>query len=125
MPGALRTAFLALSGLGFFLLWGIMAINGGSNAMLNPADTGLFPDGTAIHNPNRTGIWPLDFQMNVLIAFFASVSKLQNAPDAAPFLMLVDLTTAMLVINLMVLVESRRRTGFWMRSYVLSKLNTR
>lgn len=120
MPGILSTTFVALSGLGFLLLWGNMALNGGSDAMLGTAAKGEFPDGTPVHAADRTGIWPLDFQMNVLIAFFASASKLpgQGAPDAAPFLMLVDLTTALLVINLMVLVESRRRSGFWLRSYV-------
>lgn len=119
MPGILSTTFVALSGLGFWLLWGNMALNGGSDAMMGTAAKGHFSDGLPVHNANRTGIWPLDHQMNVLIAFFTSVSRLpsQGAPDTAPFLMLVDLTTALLVINLMVLVESRRRTGFWMRSY--------
>lgn len=82
--------------------------------MLTTAWTGVFPDGSALKS-NHIGIFALDFPLNVLVAFFSSVSTLKRI-DAGPYLMLVDLTTALLVINLMVLVESRRSSGFWLRS---------
>lgn len=109
--------YTIISVAGFILLWGIMSLNGGSAAMLDTAWTGIFPDGTTLQ-PKHTGIFPLDLQLNILIAFFASVSKLQNV-DAGPYLMLLDLTTALLAINMAVLIESRRRSGFWLRSPAL------
>ncbi|KAK0635861.1 hypothetical protein B0T17DRAFT_503360 [Bombardia bombarda] len=112
--GALPTVFAVLSGVGFFLLWGNMSLNGGSIAMFKSAWTGVFPDGTTLQN-NHSGSPYADFGLNVLIAFFASASRLGDV-DAGPFLILLDLTTCLLVINMAVLVESRRRTGFWMKS---------
>lgn len=108
------SVFTGLSALGFVLMWGIMSFNGGSEAMLNTAWTGVFPDGSILHT-EHSGIWSFDFQLNTLIAFFSSVSNLRDV-DAGPYLMVLDLTTSILVINLMVLVESRRRSGFWLRS---------
>jgi hypothetical protein len=110
----LTPVFTALSCLGFLLVWGVTSYNGGTLAMMKSAWFGVFPDGTSFKT-KRSGIFALDFPLNVVVAFFAAVSKLDYV-DSGPWLALVDLTGTMLVINMMLLVESRRRRGFWLRS---------
>ncbi|KAI0442999.1 hypothetical protein F4803DRAFT_550567 [Xylaria telfairii] len=109
--------FTCLSAIGFGLMWGVMSLNGGSEAMFKTAWTGVFPDGTLL-GMKHSGIWPLDFQLNTLVAFFSSVVDSRDV-DVGPYLMVLDLTTTILVINMMVLVNSRRHIGFWLRSATL------
>ncbi|EFQ35947.1 hypothetical protein CGRA01v4_07647 [Colletotrichum graminicola] len=112
-----KRIYTTISVVGLILLWGIMYTNGGLQAMSNTAISGVFPDNSTLQT-KHVGIFPLDLQLNILIAFFASVSKLHGV-DAGPYIMLLDLTTALLAINMAVLVESRRRSGIWLRSPAL------
>lgn len=109
--------FKGLSGAAFLLLWALMAANGTLVALLKTAWSGVFPDGTPLKT-TYTGIPPIDFPVSILVAFFYG---LQNRPGTPPHLMLVDLVAALLVINMMTLVESRRPNApKWLRSYVSS-----
>lgn len=107
----LPLVFQALSGLGVFLLWGNMGINGAMEAMLKTAHTGIFPDGSALQT-TYTGIPPLDYMLSVLVAFFYPIMT-----DKTPYLVILDIVAAMLVVNMLVLVESRRASASkWLRS---------
>ncbi|KAL2831375.1 hypothetical protein BDW59DRAFT_157804 [Aspergillus cavernicola] len=105
-----------LSAIAFLSIWGVMVTNGTLTALLYTAWSGTFPDGTVLKT-SYTGIWPLDFPVRVLVVFFFG---LQSMEDLTPFLMLVDLVAALLVINMMTVVESRRfTTSKWLKSSLL------
>ncbi|KAL2132713.1 hypothetical protein VTI74DRAFT_3451 [Chaetomium olivicolor] len=115
-PKLLSPVFKGLSGVAFLLLWALMAANGTLVALLKTAWSGVFPDGTPLKT-TYTGILPIDFPLSILVAFFYG---LQNRPGTPPHLMLVDLVAALLVINMMTLVESRRPNApKWLRSSAL------
>ncbi|CAN8104632.1 unnamed protein product [Discula destructiva] len=108
---SLSSACKVLSGLGIFLLWGNMALNGAMNAMLKTAGTGIFPDGAALKT-SYTGVPLLDYMLSILVAFFYPIMT-----ETAPYLVILDIVAAMLVINILVLVESRRpMASKWLRS---------
>ncbi|KAI1759487.1 hypothetical protein GGR53DRAFT_527235 [Hypoxylon sp. FL1150] len=109
---SLKTVFIGLSGLGFFLLWVIMGLNGSLEALFEAILAGEFPNGRPLKT-SYTGIWPIDFLLCVLVVFF---DGLNNLVDTTPYLMLLDLVATLFVINTMTLVESRRLEGpYWLR----------
>ncbi|KAL2171720.1 hypothetical protein VTG60DRAFT_1717 [Thermothelomyces hinnuleus] len=115
-PNLLSPIFRGLTGIAFLLLWVLMAANGTLVALLKTAWSGSLPDGTPLKT-TYTGILPIDFPINILVAFFYG---LQNRPGTPPHLMLVDLVAALFVINMMTLVESRRSNApKWLRSSAL------
>ncbi|KAI1185854.1 hypothetical protein F5B17DRAFT_441499 [Nemania serpens] len=103
-PLTLRAAFVGLSAIGLFLLWGTMALNGTLQKMLEVSGSGIFPDGRVMEL-SYTGFALVDRLICILVAFF---DVLSNLVDVAPYLMLLDLVGTLLVINLMTLVENRR-----------------
>jgi hypothetical protein len=108
--------FAQLSGLGFLAAWGVMSYHGGTISLLKTAWTRTFPDGTPLI-ASHTGLVLIDFPLNTVVAFFASVSNWNHVDTGSgPWLMLLDLTATMPVINMMVLVESKRTNRFWMQS---------
>ncbi|KAI1780607.1 hypothetical protein F4818DRAFT_11836 [Hypoxylon cercidicola] len=109
---SLKPIFVGLSGLGFFLLWVVMGLNGSLEALFGTITSGAFPNGRALKT-SYTGIWPIDFLLCVLVVFF---DGLNNLEDTTPYLMLLELVSTLFVINMMTLVESRRMEGpYWMR----------
>ncbi|KAK2599084.1 hypothetical protein QQS21_005425 [Conoideocrella luteorostrata] len=102
----------ALTAFGFISQWVVMIMNGSFMAMLNTTLLGVFPTGTPIKTV-WTGFWPLDFVINLLVVFFGAVNNLSDLADIGPFLMLVDLVFALVVFNMMTLIEDRRnrKTG--------------
>ncbi|KAI6086553.1 hypothetical protein F4821DRAFT_125767 [Hypoxylon rubiginosum] len=109
---SLKTTFVGLSGLGFFLLWVVMGLNGSLEALFKTIFSAEFPTGRALKT-SYTGIWPIDFLLCVLVVFF---DGLNNLVDTTPYLMLLELVSTLFVINMMTLVESRRMEGpYWMR----------
>ncbi|KAL2019323.1 hypothetical protein VTK56DRAFT_9790 [Thermocarpiscus australiensis] len=104
--------FRALSLYGVCALWGLIAVNGTLVLMLKTTYYGVYPTGTA-HNFTWTGIWPVDFMLGLLISFFYSIFAVAELPDDGPFLLGTDLLLALVVFNLMTLVEDRRnrKTG--------------
>jgi hypothetical protein len=90
-----------------------MVVNGTLVALLKTAWFGVFPDGTPLKT-TYTGILPLDFPISILVAFFYGLPK---CPGTPPHLMLVDLVAALMVINMLTLVESRRPNApKWLKS---------
>jgi hypothetical protein len=81
-----------------------MAYNGVLLELLRTAWSGKFPDGSPLKT-TYTAVWPVDFALRILVAFFFG---LQNLDEIAPFLLLVDLVAALLVINMATVVESQR-----------------
>ena len=109
------TIFAGLSGLGFLLLWGAMVPNGSLEALFESVNSGVLPNGRAIQK-TYTGVWAVDYLLVVLVVFF---DGLNNLVDVAPYLMLLEIVGTLFVINMMVLVESRRGEKLSaLRSYV-------
>ncbi|KAH8596285.1 hypothetical protein B0O99DRAFT_661067 [Bisporella sp. PMI_857] len=63
------TYFLTLSISAIILLWGVSLFNGTVTALIAATWNGRFEDGTAF-NTKYTGIFPLDFPISLLVAFF-------------------------------------------------------
>ncbi|KAI1381940.1 hypothetical protein F4677DRAFT_10258 [Hypoxylon crocopeplum] len=103
--------FSALTGFGFVTQWIVMMVNGSLVAMIVTTWEGAFPNGTPVKS--WTGIWPIDFVLGVLVVFFGGVLDLADLPDLGPYLILVDLISALGVCGIMTLVEDRRnrKTG--------------
>ncbi|KAL7783241.1 hypothetical protein V8C37DRAFT_415081 [Trichoderma ceciliae] len=104
--------FRAFTGFGFFTQWIVMMMNGSFVAMLLTNWQGVFPTGTPVKT-SWIGIWPIDYVLGLLVVFFGAVNNVEDLPDLGPFLMLVDLVFALVVFNIMTLVEDRRnrKTG--------------
>ncbi|KAG8164271.1 hypothetical protein KVR01_006189 [Diaporthe batatas] len=108
-----QSLFAVLGTAGLILLWGNMVINGAMAAMLDTSWNGIFPDGSAL-KMSYTGIPPLDLILRILVTFFYPLMT-----DRVPYLVILDIVAAMLVINIMILVESRRTSApSWLRSCV-------
>ncbi|KFA66963.1 hypothetical protein S40285_05752 [Stachybotrys chlorohalonatus IBT 40285] len=107
-----RYTFRTLSIYGVAALWGLMAVNGTLGLLVQTAWYRVYPTGTT-HNFAWTGIWPVDFQIGLLVSFFYSLFAVAELPDDGPFLLGLDLLLALAVFNLMTLVEDRRnrKTG--------------
>jgi len=105
-------AFRALSCFGIFTLWGVMMLNGSFAEMIKTNLRGTFESGTVLKK-SWTGIGPLDFMIGVLLVFFTTVINTADLPDIGPYLMSVDLIGALMVVNMMTVVEDRRnrKTG--------------
>jgi len=100
----LHSLFIALSFLGFGLLWGGMALNGTLDAMNTVKAAHVFPDGTPLRSV-YTHIPPLDDFLTTLTVFFYNLT---NGKNAAPRLLFCDLAVILQVVVLWILVESRR-----------------
>lgn len=89
-----------------------MIMNGSFVEMLLTKWNGFFPTGTAV-KAAWTRVLPIDLVLGLLVVFFGAVNNINDLPDIAPFLMLVDLVFALVVFNMMTLVEDRRnrKTG--------------
>lgn len=61
--------FLTLSITAFILLWGVSLCNGTVTALIVASWNGRFEDGTPF-NTVYTGIFPIDFPISLLVAFF-------------------------------------------------------
>ncbi|KAI9684605.1 MAG: hypothetical protein M1822_005693 [Bathelium mastoideum] len=61
--------FLTLSICAVFLLWGVSLFNGTVTALITSSWNGRFEDGTPF-NTTYTGIFPIDFPLSLLVAFF-------------------------------------------------------
>ncbi|KAI5924778.1 hypothetical protein F4810DRAFT_663270 [Camillea tinctor] len=104
--------FRAISALGFCAQWVVMMINGMLITMLQAAWRGVSLSGAPIKT-TWTRIWPIDYVLSVLVAFFAAIDTVVGFPNIGSFLLLVDLILALTVCGVMTLVEDRRdrKTG--------------
>ena len=100
-------AFLTLSAFGFFTQWIVMILNGTLVAMFMAAWHSVLPTGIPVKT-TWTGIWPIDYVLGILVVFFCSIADVAELPDMRPFLLLVDLISALAVCNMMTLVAGRR-----------------
>ncbi|KAI0476272.1 hypothetical protein GGR56DRAFT_462563 [Xylariaceae sp. FL0804] len=101
-----------LGGLGFFLLWVVMILNGTFGAVWAAATTGVFADGRPLQTV-YTGIFPIDFLISILMAFFDPLTSLV---DIAPYLILFELIISIHVFNILALVEGcRAERSSWLR----------
>ncbi|KAJ8126919.1 hypothetical protein O1611_g6720 [Lasiodiplodia mahajangana] len=99
-----------LSALGLLAQWGAMAANGTLLGLMITAWEGRFPDGS----PMRTtwsGIWPLDYVIGLLVAFFYPVLNVIDLDSPAPVLLLTDLLLSLTVFSFMSLVQGQRSKG--------------
>ncbi len=96
--------FRPLSAFGFFTQWVIMIFNGSFWAMLVTNYKGVFPSGIPVKTA-WAGILPIDYVLGLLVVFFGAVNDMS---DIGPFLMLADLVFALVVFNIMTVVEDRR-----------------
>jgi hypothetical protein len=99
-----KSLLAGLSLLGFYLVWGVMYRNGSFDLMLRTAWTATYEDGRYLRK-SYTGIFAVDFPIRILVIFF---DGLLGTSDPAPYLMLVELVSTLLVINVMTLVEGSR-----------------
>lgn len=101
----LEWSFLALSVAGFILLWPVMMINGTLRGLLTAAWRGVFADGRPLRT-TYTYLWPLDFAISVLVAFFDGQV---NGKDSGAWLLMFDLLATLQTAILWLLVEGSRR----------------
>ena len=108
----LNAALTSLGALGVFLLWVVMILNGTFAAVWTAATTGSFADGRPLRQ-TYTGIFPIDFAVSILMAFFDPLTSLV---EVAPYMILFELIISIHVFYLLALVESRRaKKGSWLR----------
>ena len=100
-----RVFFIALSIIGFGLLWVSMLVNGTLDAINAVKETGAFTNGRLLRS-TYTGISLLDSQIATLVVFFDGVT---NGLDPGPRLLMVDLSVMLQTAAVWVLVESRRK----------------
>ena len=97
--------FIALSALGFGLLWGFMYSNGTLDALTAVKETGMFPDGRPIRL-RYTGQPLIDDGLTTLTSFFDVVT---NGLAPGPRLLFFNLAIAVQCTSIWVFIESRRR----------------
>lgn len=100
-----EVSFLALSALGFALLWPVMVYNGTLIALLRAAWNGAFADG----RPLRTTYIcfpPVDFAISVLVAFFDDQI---DGNDDGTWLFMFDFQALLQTATLWVLIEASRK----------------
>ncbi|KAK8124816.1 uncharacterized protein PG998_000575 [Apiospora kogelbergensis] len=106
MPGPhLTLNFLAFSAIGLFALWGIVLTNGTLPALIEAVNDGFYPNGLRIHL-RYTGIARVDHVLACLVAFFHIRVIAREGP---PIMMVLEVAATLLVINLFILTESRRK----------------
>ena len=96
---------LALSCLGFCLLWGVSFFNGTLDNMDAAIQRGSFPDGRSLRS-TYTGYSLLDERLTFLTAFYEVLS---NGLSAGPRLLFFDLNFVLSCTSVWVFIESRRR----------------
>ncbi|KAK4182962.1 polyketide synthase [Podospora australis] len=101
-------AFPLLSFLGLLTLWGSMALNGTLIEMFRSSHRGTLPSGAPLLTQSLTGIFPVDFLIGLLLAFFTSLVYQPDLPDLGPYLHCWNLMGVLVVVNHMTLVEDRR-----------------
>jgi hypothetical protein len=97
--------FLALSTVGFVLLWPMMIYNGTLVGLLKAAWNGSFADGSALLT-KYTYIWPIDFAISVLVAFFDGQI---DGKDNGTWILMFDLLAVLQTAALWVVVEGSRK----------------
>jgi len=96
---------VALSGLGFCLLWGVSFLNGTLDNVDAAIKKGFFPDGRILRS-TYTGISLLDSRLTLLTVFYEVLS---NGLSGGPGLLFFDLNFVLSCTNVWVFIESRRR----------------
>jgi hypothetical protein len=114
-----EVAFLALSTIGFILLWPMMIYNGTLVGLLKAAWNGSFADGSALLT-RYTYIWPIDFAISVLVAFFDGQI---DGKDNGTWILMFDLLAVLQTAALWVIIEGSRKSNSKtiLRLYVLLK----
>ncbi|KAI1752378.1 hypothetical protein F4782DRAFT_501620 [Xylaria castorea] len=100
--------FRLLSVLGLLAQWGAMVANGTLLGLMVTAWEGHFPDGVPM-NTTWTGLWPIDYVLGLLVAFFYPLLNVTDLNSPAPILLLTDLLLSLSVFSFMAAVEGRRR----------------
>ncbi|KAI0552036.1 hypothetical protein F4679DRAFT_117871 [Xylaria curta] len=101
-------AFRLLSVLGLLAQWGGMAANGTLLSLMMTTWEGHFPNGVPMKT-TWTGLWPFDYVLGLLVAFFYPLLNVTDLDNPAPILLLTDLLISLGVFNFMAAVEGRRR----------------
>lgn len=60
-------------------------------------------------NTTWTGLWPNDYVLGLLVAFFSPILNAVDLDNPAPFLLFTDLLLSLTVFNFMAVVEGRLR----------------
>ncbi|KAI1743941.1 hypothetical protein F4680DRAFT_407989 [Xylaria scruposa] len=100
--------FRLLSVLGLLAQWGAMAANGTLLSLMVTSWEGQFPNGVPMKT-TWTGLWPFDYVLGLLVAFFYPLLNATDLDNPAPILLLTDLLISLSVFNYMAAVEGRRR----------------
>ena len=101
-----RTYFHTLAAVATFLLWGISLYNGTVKALILTAWHQRLPDGTPF-TTSYTGIFPLDFPISLLVAFFYYGT---NGHDTAYNHFLIDAYSTLQSAFIWLYTESGRET---------------
>ncbi|KAJ6153522.1 hypothetical protein N7470_006481 [Penicillium chermesinum] len=102
---ALEASFLILSAMGFTLLWPMMMYNGTLVSLLKAAWGGAFPDGRPLRT-TYTGVFPLDYPLSILVAFF---NDQVNGTNDGAWLLMLDLLATLQIASLWTLCEANRK----------------
>ncbi|KAI0182951.1 hypothetical protein EV127DRAFT_475531 [Xylaria flabelliformis] len=108
--------FHLLSVLGLLAQWGAMAANGTLLGLMITAWEGQFPNGVPMKT-TWTGLWPFDYVLGLLVAFFYPLLNVTDLDNPAPILLLTDLLISLSVFNFMTVVEGRRRKDMSLLRY--------
>jgi len=116
-PRTFEIGFLALSAIGFVLLWPMMIYNGTLVGLLKAAWNGSFADGDTLLI-KYTYVWPVDFTISVLVAFFDGQI---DGRDNGTWMLMLDLLAVLQTATLWVTVEGSRKgnSKTILRLYVL------
>ncbi|KAF2967194.1 hypothetical protein GQX73_g6386 [Xylaria multiplex] len=99
--------FSLLSVLGLLAQWGAMVANGTLLALVVTAWEGHFPGGLPM-NTTWSGLWPIDYVLGLLVAFFYPLLNVKDLGTLAPILLLTDLLLSLAVFNFMSVVQGGR-----------------
>ncbi len=96
---------LALSALGFALLWGVMLANNNLAQIIHATQKGQYPNDRSLRQV-YTGFAPFDEAFVIAVAFFDLLTN--RHADASRWLFF-DLCCTLAAMSTWVLIESRRR----------------
>ncbi|KAI0537994.1 hypothetical protein GGR58DRAFT_321422 [Xylaria digitata] len=99
--------FSLLSALGLLAQWGAMVANGTLLGLMVTAWEGHFPGGLPM-NTTWSGLWPIDYVLSLLVAFFYPLLNVTDLGILAPILLLTDLLLSLAVFNFMAVVQGGR-----------------